>query len=138
MDILKLYTNVEVIGVSAKILNRAKSLFKRLNKKEKEILLKHIQELVGIDTDSDNLLSSIRKGQFKNGNKCPHCKSSNIIKHGKFKYRQRYKCKDCGRTFCDTTLTPFSYSKKKLSVCMNMLNVCLKVTLYEKVLKSLK
>jgi len=78
-------------------------------------LLKQIEELIGLGDDTCDLLHQIRSGQFDEGFKCPHCKSINAIKHGKSKGKQRYKCKDCTKTFSDTTLTPFAYSKKDLS-----------------------
>lgn len=32
--------------------------------------------------------------------KCSYCRSINLVKHGLSKtYLQRYKCKDCGKTF---------------------------------------
>ncbi len=33
---------------------------------------------------------------------CPHCGSATIIKIGKKDGRQRYKCKDCSASFCET------------------------------------
>ena len=43
---------------------------------------------------------------------CPHCGSSSFIKHGKdASGRQRYMCKDCGRTFSPITGSFFSHSK---------------------------
>lgn len=35
----------------------------------------------------------------KLGISCPHCHSSEIIKNGHYKDKQRYACKDCGKTF---------------------------------------
>ena len=32
---------------------------------------------------------------------CPHCNSNFIVKYGKYKNRQRYRCNFCGRTFND-------------------------------------
>lgn len=47
---------------------------------------------------------------------CPSCGESNdIIKFGKFKGIQRYKCKGCSKTFSDVTNTPFYRSKKPLA-----------------------
>lgn len=49
-------------------------------------------------------------------NNCPHCGSWNFIKHGRTNLgRQRYRCRDCRKTFSETTGTPFMYSKKKLA-----------------------
>ncbi|WP_134704525.1 IS1 family transposase [Ammoniphilus sp. YIM 78166] len=37
---------------------------------------------------------------------CPHCNSLSIVRYGMYRDRQRYKCKDCSRTFNDFTNTP--------------------------------
>lgn len=47
---------------------------------------------------------------------CPRCGCDNhIIKFGKFNGVQRYKCKNCNKTFSDVTNTPFYRSKKPLA-----------------------
>ena len=43
---------------------------------------------------------------------CPICESIHYIKHGLYKEIQRYKCKDCNKTFSKTTNSLWSYSKK--------------------------
>lgn len=49
----------------------------------------------------------------KDGNiiACPHCGSVNIKKHGKKDSHQRYRCKDCGKTFIETSNTMLYRSK---------------------------
>ena len=49
----------------------------------------------------------------KDGNivACPHCGSADIKKHGKKDNRQRYRCKDCGKTFIETSNTMLYRSK---------------------------
>jgi len=37
--------------------------------------------------------------------KCPHCSGVHYYRYGKFKDTQRFKCKDCGKTFCEYTGT---------------------------------
>jgi transposase-like protein len=37
--------------------------------------------------------------------KCPHCGGVHYYRYGKFKDSQRFKCKDCGKTFCECTGT---------------------------------
>ena len=37
--------------------------------------------------------------------KCPHCGGVHYCRYGKFKDSQRFKCKDCGKTFCEYTGT---------------------------------
>jgi transposase-like protein len=43
---------------------------------------------------------------------CPSCGGKQYIKHGMYKNIQRYKCKECGKTFSKTTNLLWSYSKK--------------------------
>lgn len=46
-------------------------------------------------------------------NSCPNCGSRDFIKHGRTGLgRQRYRCRECRRTFSETTGTPYMYSKK--------------------------
>ena len=44
---------------------------------------------------------------------CPHCNSKYIVKNGKNKDKQRYKCKSCRKSFIPETNTPIYYSKKR-------------------------
>jgi len=46
---------------------------------------------------------------------CIYCGSKNVIKYGWRGPTRRYKCKDCGKTFTDTTGTIFENSKVKPS-----------------------
>lgn len=69
--------------MSTKILEQVKRLFYKLSKKEHRALLKQIEELIGLGDDACDLFHQIRSGQFNEGFKCPHCKSTNAIKHGK-------------------------------------------------------
>ncbi len=64
----------------------------------------------------EDFIKLIEEKIFINEEKiCPNCKSLNIIKNGRNSLkRQRYKCKDCGRIFCDFTNSPISYSKKPI------------------------
>ena len=40
---------------------------------------------------------------------CPHCNSKYIVKNGKNKDKQRYKCKSCRKSFITETNTPIYY-----------------------------
>ena len=53
-------------------------------------------------------LKDIRETRFAKAAYCPHCKSKHIIGHGKYRSRQRYKCKDCGKTFNDISCSPMA------------------------------
>ncbi len=56
----------------------------------------------------NDYLETIRETRFSKGTFCPHCNSVNIIGHGKYRSRQRYKCKDCSKTFNDVSCSPMS------------------------------
>ena len=51
---------------------------------------------------------------------CPHCGSIKAIKYGKSKGRQRYFCKDCGKTFGDTNGTVAFRSKLSVGKWMDV------------------
>lgn len=50
---------------------------------------------------------------------CPLCNSSSIIRYGHDCNHQRYRCKDCGKTFAETKLSIFEGSSKSLDVWRN-------------------
>jgi len=54
------------------------------------------------------VLKELRWGK---GVECPYCLSEDVVKNGKWKGRQRYLCKACGRYFNDLTGTVFEGSK---------------------------
>jgi len=60
------------------------------------------------------LCEMIRQIRWAKGVYCPHCKSSRIIKWGRYGKFQRYRCKDCRRTFNDKSGTILDGSKHPL------------------------
>ena len=52
---------------------------------------------------------------------CPHCSSKYIVKNGKNKDKQSYKCKNCRKSFIPETNTPIYYSKKDISIWIQYL-----------------
>ncbi|MGQ4892690.1 MAG: transposase [Candidatus Njordarchaeia archaeon] len=63
---------------------------------------------------------------------CPYCGSRELIKYGKLDKQYtiyRYKCKSCGRTFNDLTLTPFGYSKLEPKELLIMFFLYMKMSL---------
>ena len=67
------------------------------------------ESIINLINDVELIMADmIRKIKWKDGVYCPHCKSRNIIKWGRYKLFQRYKCKDCKRCsephFLDTSL----------------------------------
>ncbi|KON85489.1 Insertion element protein [Sporosarcina globispora] len=57
------------------------------------------------------LLKRIREARFSGGLACVHCGCASVKRNGKYRTRQRYLCKDCGKSFNDMTHTPFSGSR---------------------------
>jgi transposase-like protein len=55
-----------------------------------------------------NLVKEIRETRFSKGLACVHCGSKSIKRNGKYRSRQRYLCKDCGKTYNDTTASPLA------------------------------
>lgn len=59
--------------------------------------------------DISNKIVDIREKRFSNG--LAHCGSMSIKRNGTYKARQRYLCKDCGKSFNDMTGSPLSGTK---------------------------
>ncbi len=59
--------------------------------------------------NATQLTHDVREGRTKKGQLCPYCRSPNVVRFGYFKgkpLRQRYRCKECKKTFSDFTCTP--------------------------------
>jgi len=56
--------------------------------------------------DTNNVVLHNRsKALINKQEKCPHCGGMHYYRYGKWKETQRFKCKDCGKTFCEFTGT---------------------------------
>lgn len=62
----------------------------------------------GSETDTSGLIRNPDTGAVL---ACPHCGSATIVKIGKKDGRQRYRCKDCKKTFSSTVGTLHQHSK---------------------------
>ena len=62
----------------------------------------------GSESAAADLLQQIR---WRDGVECPRCRSDRTIRYGSYGEYQRYRCKNCARTFNDKTGTIFSHSK---------------------------
>ena len=83
------------------------------------------------DTQFAELLQSMRQRQEADGVQrllmarlaeqggCPHCQSSRMVKHGIEFNAQRFRCKDCGKTFTATTGTPLHRLRDKSKLLEN-------------------
>lgn len=83
--------------------------FLKLSSFEQKSLYEELYSVVNQSTDAlEPYLKDIKEARFSSKPHCPHCESKNIKGHGKYKDRQRYKCKDCKKTFNDMTASPMA------------------------------
>lgn len=63
-------------------------------------------------TSRVHLHDDVAEKRFAQGRFCPHCKGRHIVRFGHSQQgAQRYRCKDCGKTFTATTKTIFAHAK---------------------------
>ncbi|MBM7561153.1 IS1595 family transposase [Fusibacter tunisiensis] len=87
---------------------------KALTDSQIEELFNTIGEIISLRTMTGSLYNDSREQRFSKGVACLHCGSMNVIKHGKKNDVQRFRCKDCERTFNDRTMTPLANSHVSL------------------------
>lgn len=89
------------------------STIKLLPKEEQEQLVRSINKNLEDTPDSVAKMVEIKHNlQQKEKFVCPHCSSENIIGHGNYNGRKRYKCQTCSKTFNDLTGTAVSHIHK--------------------------
>lgn len=62
-------------------------------------------------SDISKMIGEVREKRFSNGLACIHCGSMSVKRNGKYRSRQRYLCKDCGKSFNDMTGSPLAGTK---------------------------
>lgn len=83
--------------------------FEKLTPEQKGRLYNMIYPVVKNSSNTiDDYLTDIREARYSKGTYCPYCKSVHVIGHGHYRNRQRYKCKDCSKTFNDLTCSPMA------------------------------
>lgn len=122
--------------------------------------LEQLQEDIARETEKyiglADFLNSCTEQRFADGLVCSRCGKKNIVKFGKSRGKQRYRCKDCGKTFNTLTKTVFADSKlpiskwliyaERMSQQMTLresaktVGICLKTSFYmrHKILSALK
>lgn len=87
--------------------------FSDLSKKEQLQFFNAIKDDLFPEPKSDisQLVSEVRETRFSEGLACIHCGSMSVKRNGKYRSRQRYLCKDCGKSFNDMTGSPLSGTK---------------------------
>ena len=73
-------------------------------------LIKDMQLELDKKEQSKSIIATVVSNEKKD-NCCPCCHSKNIVKDGKYKGRQKFKCKECGKKFNSLTNTPFHHTR---------------------------
>ncbi|MDI9217187.1 IS1595 family transposase [Clostridium tertium] len=102
--------------------SKNKTIIEYSNDPIKENTIKNIFKTINDHLDYLNTIDIFKDKKIKS---CPYCQNSKFIKHGKFRDIQRYKCKNinCSKTFSAKTNSPFSYSKKNITLWMKYLSL---------------
>lgn len=86
-----------------------------LDKNEQQKVFNFLEEKLIIGSLTTQIKEDIKENRFASGKVCPHCKSNEVSRNGKYKGKQRYMCKSCNKTFTDFTFSPCYHSKKDFS-----------------------
>lgn len=94
-----------------------RQMFNSLSKEEQTNFLKSLNR----ETKQIQTFESFKQSVIKHSNHplqdrccCPHCQSINVVKNGHKANIQRFKCKDCGKTFTFSNNTILFSTKKDL------------------------
>lgn len=84
----------------------------KLDTNHKAQLYAILQEQVDSNNlDQQEVMNELKETIFNKGLICPYCNAEESVRYGKYKGRQRYKCKYCEKTFNDFIQTPFYRTK---------------------------
>lgn len=78
--------------------------------KELKKIIENLQNILTKKENSKSVINDVVGNERKNIC-CPCCSSTNIVKDGLYKGRQKYKCKECNRKFNSLTNTPFHHTR---------------------------
>ena len=71
--------------------------------------LRHLDEERQLQTDNETRLDKRLAAEFAKHPVCPHCKSEMVYRWGSSSnQRQRYRCRDCNKSFNSLTKMPLS------------------------------
>jgi ribosomal protein L37AE/L43A len=92
------------LRVNTKNIENIASDLQYLGREDLEKLFSIIEKILYPNgADRQQRLKSSHEKRFTGSLICPHCSGTNVIRFGRFKKHQRYKCKACGKTFGDHT-----------------------------------
>lgn len=78
---------------------------------------RELLETLACSSRRGTIASELEEQHFSRSIYCPHCGGvENIQKFGKSNFKQRYRCRDCGKTFTATSQSVLSGSQKSVSV----------------------
>lgn len=86
-------------------LNRMLTQVSAMTSKQRQVLLHALQG----QTTADAVLATVQSASLH----CPHCESVRIVHNGQASGLQRYKCRDCAKTFNGLTGTPLARLRHK-------------------------
>lgn len=75
----------------------------------KAAIIRHLGNLVDMET-------CVKNERFKTGPVCPFCGGTHIVRNGRFRNKQRYVCRDCGKSFFVTSNSIVSGTHKGVDV----------------------
>ena len=81
-----------------------------LTVKQRAQLQSHLQETV--PSQPNKVIEGLEQ-RVQHKPQCPHCDGEYIIRHGRERGIQRYRCKGCKKTFRAATSTPFARLRHK-------------------------
>jgi transposase-like protein len=92
--------------MSAKGFRNLLQYISTLDKPHQERIYYELQRSIFPSSASTHVINELRDKRYAKGFTCAHCKSCSVVRFGKYSGWQRYKCKDCGKTFSDLTNSP--------------------------------
>jgi transposase-like protein len=89
-------------------LNRITAALRKLTPEQRKSVAAELASL-----DARPVSTVIVEGRFANGAICPHCESAHVFRNGHANGLQRYRCRECRKTFSALTGTPLNRLHKR-------------------------
>jgi len=89
-------------------LNRITAALRKLTSDQRKWVAAELASL-----DAQPVSTVIIEGRFAGGATCPHCQSGHVIRNGHANGLQRYRCRECDKTFSALTGTPLNRLHKR-------------------------
>ena len=89
-------------------LNRITAALRQLTPVQRKVVAAELAAL-----DAQPVSTVVVESRFACGAACPHCASQHVIRHGHANGLQRYRCRECRKTFSALTGTPLNRLHKR-------------------------